>query len=81
MPKIKMNRTARGSRNGLTVETFVQGVEYDIPDALILAFQTMGVIEDGEAAAGPLETPENPLGEQPTERNDAPRRGRKPKGT
>lgn len=48
MPVIKMSRTERGSCNGLTVETFEQGVEYDIPDSLIVEFATMGAIEGEE---------------------------------
>jgi len=45
MPKIKMKRTTRGSPDGLSVNCYVQGVEYDVPDSLIVEFRTMGVIE------------------------------------
>lgn len=45
MPKIKMRRTTRGSPDGLGVNCYVQGVEYDVPDSLVIEFRTMGVIE------------------------------------
>lgn len=56
MPVIKMSRTERGSRDGLRVETFIEGVEYDIPDSLVVAFRTMGALE--EDLHKPTETPE-----------------------
>lgn len=50
MPKIRMKRTTRGSPDGLTVNCYVQGVEYDVPDSLVIEFRTMGAIEapDGD---------------------------------
>lgn len=81
MPKVRMTRTERASRDGLHVEEFVVGQEYDVPDSLILAFATMGAIETPEnIAVGDIETPEvNPFAAPQPERTDKQRRGRKPK--
>lgn len=82
MPVIKMSRTERGSCNGLTVETFEQGVEYDIPDSLIVEFATMGAIETPESEAPALEQPEPVIPQPQSESRDqlsVPQRGRKPK--
>lgn len=78
MPKVRMTRTARGSRDGLRVEEFVVGQEYDVPDSLIIAFATMGAIETPEVVQmGDIETPEtDQVKAVELEPSDKPRRGR-----
>jgi len=45
MQRIRMLSTERGSPDGLTVSTYLAGREYDVPDALLMAFIDMGACE------------------------------------
>lgn len=56
MQRVKMLKTELGSIDGLTVQTFMAGRAYDVPDALVLAFIDMGVCELEHGEAPPLET-------------------------
>ncbi|MEA4805090.1 MAG: Rho termination factor N-terminal domain-containing protein [Acetobacterium wieringae] len=51
--KIKMIKTVPGSLNGITIQTFDEGVEYDLPKELADAFILKGYAENLEA--GPME--------------------------
>lgn len=51
--KIKMLKTVPGSLNGITIQTFEEGVEYDLPKELADAFILKGYAENPEA--GPME--------------------------
>lgn len=63
MPKIIMTRDERGSRNGLVVEKFKAGVEYDVPESLARAFISIGAAQlPAETAAikpAEIERPED----------------------
>jgi hypothetical protein len=45
MTKVRMLQTAYGSPDGLRNQTYMEGGEYDLPDALVQAFFEMGVCE------------------------------------
>jgi hypothetical protein len=47
--KINMLRTVPGSINGITIQTFDEGVEYDLPNELADAFILKGYAENLEA--------------------------------
>lgn len=47
--KIKMLKTVPGSLNGITIQTFEEGVEYDLPKELADAFISKGYAENLEA--------------------------------
>lgn len=51
--KIKMLKTVPGSLNGITIQTFEEGAEYDLPAELADAFVLKGYAENLEA--GPME--------------------------
>lgn len=51
--KIKMLKTVPGSLNGITIQTFEEGVEYDLPKELADAFILKGYADNLEA--GPME--------------------------
>lgn len=51
--KIKMLKTVPGSLDGITIQTFEEGVEYDIPKELADAFILKGYAEN--QGAGPME--------------------------
>ena len=45
MPKVLMLETAKGSPDGITVNTYEKGEQYDLPDDLISCFVDSGCIE------------------------------------
>lgn len=51
--KIKMLKTVPGSMNGIAIQTFDEGVEYDLPKELSDAFILKGYAEN--PGAGPME--------------------------
>jgi hypothetical protein len=75
-----MIKTTQGSRNGITVETFKEGKEYDLPKHLIEAFLTIKAIkvsneedesskEKEESKIKTVEVPNNKIATVPNNKN------------
>ena len=45
MQKVKMLKEVLGSRDGIKVEKFVEGSEYEVSDSLLNDFISMGAVE------------------------------------
>ena len=50
---VKMKKTTPGSRDGIHIQKFEAGKEYDLPERLASAFISIGVAEEVKSASAP----------------------------
>lgn len=60
--KIKMIENKRGSHDGVTVNTYIEGIEYNIKESLASVFVKLNVAKEViEIPKAKIETPEKPI--------------------